>query len=70
MLSSLSGSRNSGSGGPQLEKRLAKLVTEVGWMDRRARTALKSPIPNIVIVESVVESLYVVKEANSSKILM
>ena len=39
-------------------------------MDRRARTALKSPIPNIVIVESVVESLYVVKEANSSKILM
>ena len=39
-------------------------------MDRRARTALKSPIPNIVIVESIVESLYVVKEANSSKILM
>ena len=35
MLSSLSGSRNSGSGGPQLEKRLAKLVTEVGWMVNR-----------------------------------
>jgi len=66
MLSNLSGSRNTDSEGPRLEKRLARLVTEVEWMDRRARTALKSPMPNVVIAESIVESACVVKEANSS----